>query len=141
VVPVAPDGRVLLLRRSPERGGFWQPVTGRIEPGESPLAAAGRELMEETGYAVPVRPLEYQHGFALSPGVNRVREGTLVVAEEHAFAALLGAADEPRLSHEHRAHAWFAPEQAMEQVPFAGLRRAVQLASALTSHGARRPAP
>jgi len=133
VVPVAPDGRVLLLKRSPERGGFWQPVTGRIEPGESPQAAAVRELREETGYPGPVRPLDYQHGFALSPGVNRVREGTLVVAEEHAFAALLSAGGEPRLSHEHCEHAWFAPEQAMAQVPFAGLRRAVQLAAALTA--------
>ena len=44
VVPVAPDGRVLVLRRTADRGGFWQPVTGRIEPGESPPAAAAREL-------------------------------------------------------------------------------------------------
>ncbi|HET6922964.1 MAG TPA: lipoyl(octanoyl) transferase LipB, partial [Anaeromyxobacteraceae bacterium] len=42
VVPVGADGRVLLLRRAPERGGFWQPVTGRIEPDESPGAAARR---------------------------------------------------------------------------------------------------
>ncbi len=130
VVPVAPDGRVLLLRRSPERGGFWQPVTGRIEPGESPEAAAGRELSEETGYPGPVRSLEYRHGFALTPGVNRVREGTLVVAEEHAFVAQLGAAADPQLSHEHTAHAWFAPEQAAAQVPFAGLRKAIRLATA-----------
>ena len=29
VVPVGADGRVLLLRRSPARGGFWQQVTGQ----------------------------------------------------------------------------------------------------------------
>jgi lipoyl(octanoyl) transferase len=132
VVPVAPDGRVLLLRRTPDRGGFWQPVTGRIEPGETPEAAAVRELGEETGYPGPVRSLGYRHAFALSPGVNRVREGTLVVAEEHAFAALLASPAEPRISHEHCAHAWFPPEQAGTEVPFAGLRRAVQLAAALT---------
>ncbi len=129
VVPVAPDGRVLLLRRSPDRGGFWQPVTGRIEPGESPQAAAERELREETGYPGPVRSLEYRHGFGLTPGVNRVREGTLVVAEEHAFVARLAAAKDPQLSHEHSAHAWLAPEQAAAQVPFAGLRMAIRLAS------------
>jgi lipoyl(octanoyl) transferase len=54
VVPVRADGRVLLLRRSPERGGFWQQVTGRIEPGESPEQAARRELREETGADLPV---------------------------------------------------------------------------------------
>ena len=40
---------VLLLRTTPERGGFWQPVTGSVEPGESNAAAALREAGEETG--------------------------------------------------------------------------------------------
>ncbi|HET6412076.1 MAG TPA: lipoyl(octanoyl) transferase LipB [Anaeromyxobacter sp.] len=134
VVPVAPDGRVLLLKRVPDRGGFWQPVTGRIEAGESPLSCAERELREETGFAVPVRSLEYQHSFALSPGVNRVREGALVVAEEFAFGAVLAQAAPPRLSHEHCEHGWFAPEEAAGLVPFVGLRKAVRLAVALTAH-------
>ena len=42
---VVHDGqRVLLLRRVPSRGGFWQPVTGRVEAGEAFEAAAQREL-------------------------------------------------------------------------------------------------
>jgi lipoyl(octanoyl) transferase len=135
VVPVAPDGRVLLLRRTPERGGFWQPVTGRIEAGESAQAAAERELGEETGLPGPVRALDYRHAFALSPDVNRVREGSLVVAEEVAFGAPLAGAGEPRLSREHCQHAWLSPEQALARVPFAGLRRAVKLAVALTAPG------
>jgi lipoyl(octanoyl) transferase len=138
VVPVAPDGQVLLLRRSPERGGFWQPVTGRIELGEADLAAAGRELAEETGFPGPVQALGYRHGFALAPGVNRVQEGTLVLVEEVAFAALVPAATPPRLSAEHVEHVWCTPQQAAERIPFAGLRRAVHLAAALT---ARRPLP
>jgi hypothetical protein len=31
------------------RWGVWMPPGGRAEPGEDPLAAAGRELFEETG--------------------------------------------------------------------------------------------
>jgi lipoyl(octanoyl) transferase len=136
VVPVAPDGRVLLLKRSQERGGFWQPVTGRIEPGEAPQAAAERELGEETGLGGPVNPLEYCHGFALAPGLNRVREGALVVVEEVAFVAPLRDLETPRLSHEHTEHAWFTLEQALAQIPFAGLRKAARLAVALTGRGA-----
>ena len=49
VVPMRPDGRILVLKRSASRGGFWQQVTGRVEPGESAEAAARRELREETG--------------------------------------------------------------------------------------------
>src|ERR1019366_9102067 len=46
------DGeRVLLLHRRPERGNFWQPITGSIEEGELPLETARRELIEETGNA------------------------------------------------------------------------------------------
>src|SRR5258707_3811396 len=46
------DGqRVLLLHRRPERGNFWQPITGSIEEGELPADTARRELAEETGHS------------------------------------------------------------------------------------------
>ena len=36
--------------------GAWSVPKGLIEPGEDPLAAAQRELIEETGYALPAGP-------------------------------------------------------------------------------------
>jgi 8-oxo-dGTP pyrophosphatase MutT (NUDIX family) len=41
------DGEILLIRH--KRLGTWLPVGGELEPGESPLEAARRELREETG--------------------------------------------------------------------------------------------
>ncbi len=41
---------VLLLERS-THPGFWQSVTGSLEDGEEPMAAAQRETLEETGIA------------------------------------------------------------------------------------------
>jgi ADP-ribose pyrophosphatase len=52
LLPVLPDGRIVLVRQYRHATGqhLWELVAGRIEPGESPVAAARRELLEETGY-------------------------------------------------------------------------------------------
>ncbi|MGI8329039.1 NUDIX hydrolase [Actinomadura scrupuli] len=51
IVCVDGTGRILLLRwRDPvSERDFWEPPGGGLDPGESPLAAARRELEEETG--------------------------------------------------------------------------------------------
>jgi ADP-ribose pyrophosphatase len=52
VLPIFKDGRILLIRQYRHSVGefLWELVAGRKEPGETPLNAARRELIEETGY-------------------------------------------------------------------------------------------
>ncbi len=52
VLPILDDKRILLIRQYRHSVGryLWELVAGRIEPGETPLAAARRELEEETGF-------------------------------------------------------------------------------------------
>ncbi len=52
MMPVDEKGRVLLVRqyRLPARAYLWELAAGRLDPGETPLKAAKRELIEETGY-------------------------------------------------------------------------------------------
>jgi len=128
VVLRSADGRVLLLRRAPERGGFWQPVTGRIDAGEGPAEAARRELREETGADVPVEPLGYAHDFGIEPGLS-ARLGGAFLARETAFAARAHAGFAPVLSDEHVEWGWFPPDEAVGLTPHAGLRRAIRLAA------------
>lgn len=132
VVPVGADGRVLLLKRTEARGGFWQPVTGRLEPGESPAQAARRELLEEIGADVEVMALGYEHDFGLDPAVLQQRRSSrMVTARESAFLARLPASFACRLSGEHVEQGWFSPQEAIVRVPYTGLKKAIRLATAV----------
>ena len=58
--PTAPDPRVVLLHqfRHAAGGYIWEIPAGRLDPGETGLACARRELLEETGMtAAELRPL------------------------------------------------------------------------------------
>ena len=52
IIPVLPDGRVLLERqyRYPVQQAFIEIPAGKLDPGEDTLTCAKRELEEETGF-------------------------------------------------------------------------------------------
>lgn len=128
-VAIRRGDRFLVLRRVSARGGFRQIVTGRIEPGETPGEAASRELREETGLSaelgVRVRPLGYEHAFALAVGEPRPLLGREIV-----FLADVPAGVEARISDEHDEMSWLPLEAALAAVKHAGHRRALGLAAA-----------
>lgn len=71
VVPIAPDGRVVLVRqwRHAVDRALWEIPAGTRDQGEEPAVTARRELEEETGYtAARWRPLGHA---CVSPGYSR----------------------------------------------------------------------
>ncbi|MBM4370943.1 MAG: A/G-specific adenine glycosylase [Deltaproteobacteria bacterium] len=80
-------GEILLQRRPPEGllGGLWEFPGGKVEPGETPEAAAVRELREEVGAEVDLgaRIAEIPHAYShfritLHAFEARLREGSSV---------------------------------------------------------------
>lgn len=69
ILPRLDDGRIILVRqyRYPAGKPLWELVAGGLEPGETPRAAAHRELREETGYRA--RRVRSLLSFYPSPGI------------------------------------------------------------------------
>ena len=68
IIPRFPDGHIVMVRqfRYPARKHMWELVAGSMEPGESVIRAARRELLEETGYRAG--SLKRLFSFYPSPG-------------------------------------------------------------------------
>ena len=113
--------RVLILRYGEAKGGFWQPVTGSVEEGETPQEAALREAHEETGAAVPSEALvDTGYEFEFEAWGKRYRE----------FAFGLRVPDESvTLSHEHQDYRWCSESEAFRMIRWEtnkeGLRRLI----------------
>ncbi len=95
-------GRFLLVRRARDpEAGRWTLPGGRAEPGESPAAAAAREVAEETGLEVTVgrewlvldRPAGAGTGFELHDFVAEPVGGTLRAGDDAADAGWFGPGD------------------------------------------------
>jgi 8-oxo-dGTP pyrophosphatase MutT (NUDIX family) len=107
-----------MLRRCKGRGGFWQGVSGAPLADESDLAAAVREVREETGFDVAstIFPLGVTYTYALDPArATRWEQlyGPLVHrVQVVAFGAAIPDADPTLDPSEHDAFAWHAYEDA-----------------------------
>lgn len=93
------DGQMLSMRRAAteEAGpGLWEGVSGRVRAGEDPIAAARREVVEETGLRVRVQPRPIAAYAALRRGEPMT---VIVFTADHEDGEVV-------LSDEHDAHRW-----------------------------------
>lgn len=116
---VRKDGRILSMRRSLSKDaspGIWEALSGRIEPGESPLAAVAREIQEESGLQVDIQPRPLSAHTSERAGIPM-----LIV-----YYLADWRSGEVRLSEEHDAFEWLDAPGFAARTPIAPLAEAVR---------------
>ena len=108
------DWQYLLLRRVPDRGRFWQGITGGAEEGENLLQAATRELAEETQLTpLTLEKADFHYSFPMEERWRHLYKPGTEAITEYVFIASVGHQDEPVLSPEHDGYEWCEFEQAL----------------------------
>jgi len=95
----------LLLKRLRDRNGFWQPVTGGLEQGETRTEALRREIREETGIKSLIRTIEDLCYFkSQDPDLN----------EEYVYGVEVSGSEEVVLDgKEHSEYRWCGIQEAV----------------------------
>jgi 8-oxo-dGTP pyrophosphatase MutT (NUDIX family) len=119
---------VLLVHRSPEHGGYWHVVAGGVEPGETAVEAAERELREETGLAARltdgIEATEYVSTLTEEPA-ERDEPAVLAVGVT-CFRVAASDDWEPTLDWEHDGHRWCEFDEAASTLRWPGTARALR---------------
>ena len=118
--PGASGLEVLVLRRAPggRSPGSWEAVHGHIEPGETPVQAALRELREETG-------LEPARLYNLSRVEAFYRHQTNEIVLIPVFAGVVDARTAVQHSAEHDRAEWLTASEAAARLSWPRERRAL----------------
>lgn len=105
----------LVVHRTPRAGAYWHGIAGGVEDGETPAAAARRELWEETG--LEAAPTDLQTTFAYSldeePGYRARFPGVDEIVV-HTFLVDVPEGWEPALNEEHDDYRWCSQDDAVD---------------------------
>jgi len=115
--------KVLLLRRTPQRGGWWQAVTGSVEAGEGLEAAVRREVREETGIGDPVTILDLEFAFPFE--FEKYGGDRRLQAVKHSFGVEV-AGEAIATGDEHDDWAWVTPAEALARLTWEDNREALR---------------
>lgn len=103
-----PEFKMLILKRTQERGGFWQPISGGIEEGESTYDTIKREVFEETGFQDIEKIHDLDYTFTYKAPISRkwMRDICFGVEIDRIFNV--------KLSDEHEEYIWCNEKEAKQ---------------------------
>jgi dihydroneopterin triphosphate diphosphatase len=114
-----PDLQVLIMERA-DKVGFWQSVTGSLENDETPLKAAIREVLEETGLDASQYDLQNWHAsnvYEIYPHWRHRYAPDVVENTEHLFGLELPSQLTIKLApNEHTRYEWVDWREAATRV-------------------------
>ncbi len=109
----------LLLQRAANNTypGIWQPVSGKIKPGEKAWQAAIREFAEETSIPpLSFYALDHVSSYYLHPSDQLIQVPAFMVEV---------AKQDPTLNHEHSAFKWLSLNEALALASWEPYRKAL----------------
>jgi len=101
--------KYLLLKRTKKDGGFWQPMTGTLNDGESLEECLRRELKEETGIKECVRIIKNIDKFEWV----KPKKGTMT---EYVFGIEVDKNTKVKISDEHDDFKWCTIDEALRKL-------------------------
>lgn len=99
----------LILKRTPEDGDFWQPLTGTLKNGEKLEDCLLRELQEETGIQKPVSITDEVWRFDWRKGENAIIEFVFGIEIDRNAEITLS-------KDEHSEYKWCSFDEAVEML-------------------------
>lgn len=110
VFSTIPSFKVLILKRTPERSGYWQPVCGGVENGEELKKAVIREVLEETGITNIKSIIDLNYTFTYRESKN----GEIMDMRDFCFGVEINNILAIDLSNEHEDYKWCSYTEARE---------------------------